>query len=382
MDALAYGDFGDLLAQRGFPCVSIYLPTYRSGEQAQQNPIRLRNLLRQAREGLVAHGMRGPEAKKLLREVDGLLTDQLFWRDQCDGLAIFVSPAGTRRFRLPARFPEMALVHDRFYVKPLLPLASHDGRFLILAASTNTARLYQATRWEIAEVPQPKLPHDLAEALHYDRPQEIRQFHTVMAGQHTPKAAAWHGQGGAPDSVKEDLLLYFRQIDRALHDFLHNEHVPLLFAGVDYLFPIYREVNTYPHLAASHLSGSPDQASQSELHQQAWRCMEPLFDQSRRDAASHYSSLAGTDRTSNDVRVIVPAACHGRIESLFIDPQRDVWGAVDATGQVVQHVRRGPESDDLADLAAAQTLLHRGTVYAVTGEAVPGGEAMAATFRF
>jgi hypothetical protein len=382
MDALARGDFEGLLAHQGWPCVSIYLPTYRTGEQAQQNPIRLKNLLRQAREEVVICGMRRPEARKLFRGVEALLTDEPFWRDQSDGLAIFISPAATRHFRLPASFPEVALVSNRYFIKPLLPLASHDGRFLVLAASANRVQLFQATRWQIAEVPLATLPQGLAEALHYDRRQQVRQFHTVMAGSHAPTASAWHGQGGAADSSKDELLLYFRHIDRALHGYLHDERSPLVFAGVDYLFPIYREANTYPHLAGSHISGNPDQVSQRELLEKGLSCVQPLFDQRQRDAASHYARLAGTGQASHDVRVIVPAACQGRIESLFIAPERDMWGAVDATGQVLTHAERRPKSVDLADLAAAQTLLHGGTVYAVTSEAVPGGETLAATFRF
>ena len=45
--AITREEIRDLLSlEAGRPCVSIYMPTYRSGSETQQNPIRLKNLLR------------------------------------------------------------------------------------------------------------------------------------------------------------------------------------------------------------------------------------------------------------------------------------------------------------------------------------------------
>ena len=63
-----------------------------------------------------------------------------------------------------------------------------------------------------------------------------------------PGMAMVSGHGGVTDDTKENLLKYFRLIDRGLHDLLKDERAPLVLAGVEYLFPIYREANTYPRL--------------------------------------------------------------------------------------------------------------------------------------
>ena len=39
-------DIRDLVQAPGCPCISIYMPTFRAGVETQQNPIRLKNLLR------------------------------------------------------------------------------------------------------------------------------------------------------------------------------------------------------------------------------------------------------------------------------------------------------------------------------------------------
>ncbi|MDV7395468.1 hypothetical protein RZS08_29040, partial [Arthrospira platensis SPKY1] len=89
--------------------VSLYMPVHPLGYEAQQNPVRLKNLLSQAEEQLVTGGMRRPEALELLAPAERLLTDGWFWRYQSEGLAIFCSQGLFRRFRLPLGFAELAV---------------------------------------------------------------------------------------------------------------------------------------------------------------------------------------------------------------------------------------------------------------------------------
>lgn len=66
-----------LIAVQAEVCVSIYLPTHRAGPDTQQDPIRFKNLLREAEERLSTFGLRSPEARGLLEPAQRLLTDLL-----------------------------------------------------------------------------------------------------------------------------------------------------------------------------------------------------------------------------------------------------------------------------------------------------------------
>ncbi len=50
-------------------CISIYAPMERLGIETQQNPIRLKNLVRQAVEKLLAMGLPEQDAKELLQPI-------------------------------------------------------------------------------------------------------------------------------------------------------------------------------------------------------------------------------------------------------------------------------------------------------------------------
>jgi len=92
-------------------------------------------------------------------------------------------------------------------------------------------------------------------------------------GGHHP--AKFHGQGVGIDEAKEDILRYFQHIDRGLHALLKDETAPLMLAGVEYLFPLYQEANTYPHLLEQGITGNPDKLKAETLREKAWDIVEP-----------------------------------------------------------------------------------------------------------
>lgn len=384
MDVLNNSELMALLAPQGAYCVSLYLPTVRiGGDAGQQAPIRLKNLAAEAKELLVARGMRAAEARDFVRPALELAANEGFWKDQCDGLAVFLSSDGLRSYRLPSSFEELAVVGKQFHIAPLVPLSGDPGRYYILATSENRVRLFAGDRCRARELSVPGLPENLAEALHYDLAGLMRPFHSSIVAKGMGRRGAIHVDASLLDKAKDELIEFFHEIDRPLRKFLDDEKAPLVFAGVDFLFPIFREATSYPHLAGRHVSGNPDRLSPAELQQAAWSCVADSFDAPRRKAIDYYARLSGTGKASDDVRSVVAAAQDGQVDTLFVDVRQQRWGAWDATsGELHLHAERRPQSDDLVDLAVAETLRHRGTVYAVTPDELPARSPVAAIFRF
>lgn len=364
------------------PCVSIYLPTHRIPTEIGQDRLRLKNLLGQAEESLVALGLRSPEAKAILQPAEGLLLKTPFWKGQEDGLAIFLAPDIYYFHPLPLAFPELMVVSERFHLKPLLALLG-TNEFYILALSQNEVRLLQASRYSVSEVDLEGVPQSLAEALKYDDPQKQLQFHTGTQKITGDRAAMFHGHGVGTDDAKSNLLRFCQHLDRGLHDILRNEQAPLVVAGVDYLLPIFREASSYAHLLPEGVAGNPEGLSPEELQRQAWPVVESYFNQAQRQAEAKYRQLAGTGKASHDLREILPAAYHGRVEVLFVAVGRQEWGVFEAQRQELQRFSEArPGAEDLLDAAAVQTMLKGGTVFSVEPEAVPDGPPMAAVFRY
>ncbi len=387
MDILTNNALRTLMTKSDGWYVSIYMSTHRTGREIQQDSIRLKNLLGEAEERLSAVGLGTAKVQELLEPARKLVPDGLFWQHQSDGLAIFLSSDGLHDYRLPLDFESMVVVGDRFHVKPLLPLVSGDGRFYILALSQQKVRLLQGTRFKVSEIELEKVPAGLAQALRYEDAQKTIQFHTstTTPGGRGERPAVFHGQGTASaEEQKEHILRYFRQVDEGLHEILAETRIPLVLAGVDYLLPLYREANTYPHLVDDGIEGNPEQLRAEELHARAWSIVEPIFLAAQEEAAARYRQLAGSgsEQASDDLTKVVPAAYVGRVEELFIARGAQRWGAFDPETHEVQVHDDAAPGEDLLDFAAVHTFLNQGAVYATEPEQVPSETSLAAVFRY
>ncbi len=365
------------------PCVSIYMPTHRVPTENQQDRTRLKNLIRQAQEALQAYGLRPTETESLLEPATRLLGAIPFWKDKADGLALFLAPGMFRHYQLPTSFESLVVVAHRFHVKPLLALLG-GNEFFVLALSQNAVKLFEGSRFGLSVIKEPEgVPKNLADALKYDELEKQLQFQTGtgVVGGKGERAAMFHGQDLADN--KERIQRYFRQIDQGLRDLLREAQAPLVLAGVEYLLPIYKEINTYQHLLSGGITGNPEGVSLEDLHRQAWAQVEPYFKREQEEAAARYRQLAGTGKTSQDSKEIVPGAYHGRVEVLFVAVGRQQWGDYDpGADRVDLHPEARTGSFDLLDLAATQTLLHGGAVYAVEPSEVPDKALLAAVFRY
>lgn len=382
MNLFSQDEFKTLLGEHQGLCVSVFMPTFRTGAESQQNQIRLKNLLRSAEEKLLAGGLRPQEIKTILEPAQALPGNVLFWRRQSDGLALFVSAGLFRCFCLPESFDELIVVADRFHVRPLLPLLGGDKRFYILALSQKEVRLLEGTGKNIREIELESVPKNLAEALQYDETGKQTRFRGGAAGG-GDHAAMVSGHGAEIDDTKENLLKYFRLIDRGLHDLLRDERAPLVLAGVDYLFPIYREANTYPRLIEEGIPGNPQGTSAEVLHQATLPLVSPYFQRAEQDAVAQYRQSSGTGLTSADSQEIVSAAHHGRVGLLLVASGRHQWGTCDMESGVVQrHEQKGAASEDLLEIAATQTYLNGGTVFTLAPGKMPENSDLAAVFRY
>ncbi len=326
MKLISREELKKLTAKPGGWCVSIYMPTHRMSPETKQDPIRLKNLIREAEERLKSGGIRSPEAKKLLKSAKALIKDGLFWQYQAEGLAIFISSDLFYHYRLPLQFDELVVVADRFHIKPLLPIFGQENRFYILALSQNETRLFQCTRYSVTEIKLENVPRSLSEALKYDEPEKQLQFHTRAPSTGGERAAMFHGHGVGKEDAKDNLLRFFQQLDQGLPALIGNQNAPLVLAGVDYLFPIYREASHYPRLMDNGILGNPEGLNGEELHEQAWRIVEPYFHRAQEEAFSKYRQFAGNGKVSNNTKEIISAAYDGRIDTLFVGLGVQQWG--------------------------------------------------------
>jgi len=385
MPLLARSELEALVEPRPGPHVSIFMPTRRAAPERQQNPIDLKNLIRQTEAKLAARGLRTSQTEPLLRPARLLVEHPRLWERPGDGLALFAAPGFFREYHLPLRMEQLAMVSARFHLKPLLPAFAASMRFYVLALSQEAVRMFACTPVTVTAVALEGVPTSLAEALHYDDPQNQIQFHSTRSANTAGRGGAmFHGHGAAAADVKRNLLCYFQQVDDGVRRVLKEPRAPLVLAGVEYLLSIYRAASSYSGLLERGVEGNPELLSGQELQQRAWEMVRPVYDKRREIAVERYHRLASTSRqATDDLETVVRAAYQGRVDTLWVSREAHRWGRFDpATDRVELREAPGPEEEDLLDFAAVYSLLNHGTVHVVAPEQVPDEAEAAAIFRY
>jgi len=383
MDALTLDHLMELVREHGGTRVSLYMPTRVFGPGSQEeDATRLRNHLRSAEEQLTTSGLRSAEIDALLADARALPDDRPFWLRSRLGLALFAGPEGLRTFQLAAPVADLVWVGGRYHVKPLLALLGSSRRFWVIALSQKRVRLMEGTRYWLREVPAEGIPASLADAMRWeDYEKSSLQYHTGTSGHGGRRPAVFHGTGES--DVKDEIVRYFRGIDHGLHELLKDSDAPLVLAGVEYLLPLYRDVNTYPHLVEATVAGNPDGIGETALHERAWAVANQLFEAEHAAAADRVEDLWASARTTPDPESIVSAAAHARIALLLVAENAQWWGTYDsAADRVSLHAQAGNGDEDLLDFASLHTLLNGGEVVALPAAQMPHGKDAVALLRY
>ncbi|MFW6019323.1 MAG: hypothetical protein ACOCPM_01975 [Bacteroidales bacterium] len=352
-------------------CVSIFLPTMRAGiEIEKKQQIRLKNILKALKQDFKNDNWREQDITNYLQPLADLMEDGNFWRNQLDGLALFLNSNGLEYFSLPIRFRESYYVHDHFYLKPVLPLFNNDGRFFILALNLKQVKLYEASRFSINEIKIDDLvPDNIQDVVGYDYEQKTLQSRPDKGGR---MKYATHGHGSGKDDKDKEIMAFMQAVNRGLMEVLKDEEIPLLLFMEGQHKGEFEKVFDYNHVYSDYVNRNPENLDIQTIHQLAYEKIEPYFMKSLREYAEQIKEKSATDYVSKDYSDILPAAFEGRVEALFLADGKEQYGSYD--GQAHEVKLDNEKTDDnaaLMNMAAVQTFLHNGAVFLLDPENMP-----------
>lgn len=368
----------ELLEQAGNPSVSIFLPTHEKGEEVQQDPIRLKNLLKKAENKLADMELDARKIEDFLKPARELLDRPLFWQHGDRGLAIFLTEEGARHFKVPLDVPEQVYAGSRFLITPLLPMIALDGSFCVLGISQKKIRLLRATRDKVRPIALEEAPTSMEEFKQYDLEEKSLSSAPGRVGQQS----MFHGWGDA--SVEGHYVEnYLKRVENEVTTQMRQRNDPLVLAGMKEAVALYRKVNHYSRVMEQAVENNPDPWSDEELRDRAWEVIRSYFLQDMYNDLSRYNDLKESERQSDNLGSIVESSHYGKVETLFITKGEQSWGRYDAEHDVVhQSENQGNGEYDLINEAAIRTLTQGGDVYALDREEMPDGAPVAAIYRY
>lgn len=377
-------DLTRLMTIDSAPAVSIFMQTHPKGKEVRQDPIRLKNLLTEARTKLIAADVSEADADSILEPATALLEDRGFWQHQGTGLALFIDADQTREFRVPLSFDELVVVGEKFHIRPLLPLLAADGRFSVLTVTADEAALFSASRYEIAEDTTAGLPERTSVENDYENPVQASPPARPNVGTANIPNAQVYGDS-PPDFRKARLQEFVADVARVIENRLSADPQPLVLVADAEISGHFQQASDLGELLAGVVETNPSSLDTSALHSLAYEQVKERLESGQTEAVTNAAELLGRgdDAATSHIADIVRASHQGRVGTLLINDGEPIWGRYD---NEADRLETGPvfefRGEDLLGIAATETLQHGGTVHVVSPDDLPKETDAVALLRY
>lgn len=385
-DVPAYQRLKPLLGDHPAPCLSLYQPTYRQFPDSQQNVVRYKNLLRELKAAL-GEKHRNADAAALLAPFEHLLDDGDFWAHPQDGIAVFSAPGFSHVEKVQREVPELVMVNDHLYMKPLVRVFQSEDTYQILALDRSAVKMYQGNRYVIDEIVMaPSVPRTVEQALGpavaLQGVQKKGDYGSAPANAGTSTGAMFHGHGGKMDDARIDMERFFRVVDRAVTE-AHSKPstLPLILAALPEYHSHFQALSHNPYLLDEGVPMNAGAHGPDKLRDEAWRLMEPRYHARLEQLLDMYHAARARGLATDDLTHALQFATDGRVGTLLVEADKRIAGH--AEGHIPHRADgNGPGDGDILDDLSERVLKTGGQVIAVPQGSMPTGTGLAAVFRY
>ncbi len=349
---------------RGFPAVSILLPTHRVSPDNRQDPIRLKNLISEAADRLLAEASR-PLAHAVVGRLEGLASE-IDFRYTWNGLALFANPDFGARYDLPFSPEGRVAVGDTFAIRDLVFAFNRTPRYRALVLSEKPTSLYKGSAEGLIEV----LSHGFP-----------------MSHEGPGGSAPLPGGPGINKAAYADEMhrRFFRQVDAALSQIQSEDPLPIVAIGIDRYQAFFQEVTKNDYWIVGRVYGSHDRKPSHEIARLAWPLVEKHMRGERRKILAGLEEAVGKRQQVSGLVEVWRAGQEGRGELLIVEEGYRQPARADATGLslTLQDDPTGVDViDDAVDELIQSVLAKSGKVVFVEDGALRAHQRIALVLRY
>ncbi|MEU9077151.1 chemotaxis protein [Kitasatospora sp. NPDC048538] len=225
----------ELRRPRRYPAVSVLLPTHRSEPENSQDPVRLRNLVAEAKNRLHAdEAVSRADRLDVVEQLDRALTEVDLVHAE-DGLVIFAAPGEYQVWSLPRPVPARVVVSDTFLTRNLVAAHAGGAPFWVLTVAADRAALFGGSGTTLVEHTGGGFPVD-----HVRPDWDVERQERI---------------GDVPSTFRdEETRRFLRSADTALAAVLEADNRPLFVLGEAAALSLLDEVGGAAKRAAAQVS--------------------------------------------------------------------------------------------------------------------------------
>jgi hypothetical protein len=256
---LSPATLAELRRPRPYPAVSVLTPTHRREPDNAQDPVRLRNVMAEARKRLEADPAVTRERRvDVVEQLEQALAEVDLAHAE-DGLVIFAAPGEHQVWSLPRTVPERVVLSDTFLTRNLVAAQAAQRPFWVLAVSADRVTLWNGgTDRVVAEVTRGFPLTRSLEDPDVERQEQVGDVPSTFSDDHTRR--------------------FLRDADTALGRVLDESPRPLYVTGEPAALSLLDEVGTATKDAVHIPHGGLAQRSPEAV----WQAVRPMVEARQR----------------------------------------------------------------------------------------------------
>ncbi|MFW6285309.1 MAG: hypothetical protein ACOC2X_02890 [Bacillota bacterium] len=361
------------------PFISIYQRTHKDPSKNEEDSIRFKNRLKDARQQLEEQ-FPDVDPKTHLAPLEALEGDTPFWNHTQEGLAVFSNPDHTvvLLFTQPVR--DIAMVSNALYTLPLTRVFQTLDEYHVLALSKDRFRLFTGNRAKVDEVKfDDSIPTTKDEVLG-----ELDTENKVTYGSYGRQGGAqYHGHEDAKDVEKVDRIRFFKYVDDFVYEnYTKTHNAPLILWALPEYQGIFREHSRNEHLMEDGVRKSINDLDEDTVRETTWSIIEPRYEQTVNALVDRYNQAVFNDLGGDVLKDVFDAAFEGRIDTLLVEEGRFIPGRLDSDNQPVVYEKASLKTHDLLDRLAKEVENKGGEVRVLSEEKMPTTTGVAAIYRY
>lgn len=302
----------------GNPIISIYMDTYKYGEEQLLNAKQLQRTIPHLEKELLNKDVALEEVEQYLKPLKELAENEQAWQHMDEGLAIFITDKEAISYTLHHDVDFSWTIDTKPRLEPLIKELGIDKNFLILSVSQDDVRLLEANDQEYKELDLGNIPGRMKDAIPEDNLQK-----------HSPSRIGNGSSGFAVSFGHDKSEIQDQQIERFLKTIADNlktalpvnDHRPIvIMCPPNYMAP-FREHQALQHTRTAFVHGAWSRATDLELYEAAL----PVFNEELDNTETIVEKIIDKGESQKLIERSTSAILElsfeiGRIDTLIIKP--------------------------------------------------------------
>ncbi len=303
-----------VMSYRSYPCVSIIAPTHKTKPDNKQDPITVKNLVKEAVSRLNQE-FPHREIEPIIQRIESIVSSIDYTRT-ADSLAIYACKDFSARYDLPVSSKEQVIIDETFATRNLVYAIHKNPRYLVLALSEKATRLFD---------------------IFLDSPVEIinDDFPALFAEDEnsTPRPT---GEIVNISSYKdEQYSKYFRKTDKALASIIKDTSLPLVITGVERTLAYYKDITELNEHIAGEMKGSYDKSSPFELARLTWPLMRGHMEEKKKNMLRKLDDSISNGHYASGIDQVWNTAFEGRGSLLLVEEEFQFPAVINEDNQIL-----------------------------------------------